>query len=142
MMGAYLTKFFKLQGYDIFALDFFYGDIPKIRCEKSAIPFYFLNVEVDEFPFEKEFFDVIILGEVIEHFTYSPITPLSEINKILKKDGVFVVTTPNAFRIIELLKMVSGYTLYRKLISSYREKPMWYKGKKFYYRHNKLYSKT
>ena len=53
---CYLTKFFKNQGYEISAIDFFYGDIPKIRCEKSGIPFYLSNVEVDDLPFEEEYF--------------------------------------------------------------------------------------
>ena len=76
---CYLTKFFKLQGYEIFAIDFFYGDLPKIRCEQNHIPFFYLNIEVDDLPFEKEFFDVVILGEVIEHFTYSPLFPLNRL---------------------------------------------------------------
>jgi hypothetical protein len=41
---CYLTKFFKNQGYEISAIDFFYGDIPKTRCLKNGIPFYLLIV--------------------------------------------------------------------------------------------------
>ena len=62
---CYLTTFLKLQGYKIFAIDFFYGDLPKIRCEQNHIPFFSLNIEIDDLPYENEFFDVIILGEVI-----------------------------------------------------------------------------
>lgn len=137
---CYLAKFFKLQGYEIFAIDFFYGDLPKIRCEQNHIPFFSLNIEVDDLPFEIEFFDVIILGQVIEHFTYSPLIPLRKIKKALKKDGTLILTTPNIFRVFELLKILSGYNLFYNLISPYQQKPIWYKGKRFYYRHNKLYS--
>lgn len=137
---CYLTQFFKNQGYEISAIDFYYGDIPKIRCQKSGIPFYLLNVEVDDLPFDEEYFDVIILGEVIEHFMYSPLGPLKKINRILKTDGVFILSTPGLFRIIGLLKMASGYTFFHKLLSPKKKSPIWYKGKKFIYRHNKLYS--
>jgi 2-polyprenyl-3-methyl-5-hydroxy-6-metoxy-1,4-benzoquinol methylase len=137
---CYLTKFFKFQGYEVYAIDFFYGDLPKIRCEQNHIPFFYLNIEVDDLPFGKEFFDAIILGEVIEHFTYTPRIPLRKIKKVLKKDGILILTTPNIFRIFELLRILSGYNLYNNLISPYREKPIWYRGKRFYYRHNKLYS--
>lgn len=137
---CYLTTFFKLQGYKIFAIDFFYGDLPKIRCEQNHIPFFSVNIEIDDLPFEKESFDVIILGEVIEHFTYSPIIPLRKIKKVLKKNGTFILTTPNNFRIFGLLKTLSGYNHFYNLLSPYPEKPIWYKGKKFYYRHDKLYS--
>lgn len=137
---CYLSKFFKRQGYEIYAIDFFYGNIPKVRCEQHHIPFFPLNVEVDDLPFEKDFFDVIILGEVIEHFTYSPLIPLEKIQKVLKKDGLLILTTPNIFRIIELLKIFSGYNFFYNQISPHQSKPIWYKEKRFYYRHNKLYS--
>ena len=102
---CYLTLFFKRLGTDISTIDFFYGDIPEARCEKNQIPFFWLNIEVDELPFEKGSFDVVILGEVLEHFNYSPVIPLTKIRRILKKDGKFIITTPNLFRITGLLKV-------------------------------------
>ncbi|MBW1782804.1 MAG: class I SAM-dependent methyltransferase [Deltaproteobacteria bacterium] len=137
---CYLAKFLKLQGFQVFAIDFFYGDLPKYRCEQNHIPFCFLNIEVDDMPFEKEFFDVIILGEVIEHFTYSPLIPLKKIRDALEKDGLFILTTPNVFRIFELLRILRGRSLFKPLRSSHQKRPIIYKGKRFYYRHNKLYS--
>lgn len=47
------------------------------------------------YPFGKESFDCIIAGEIIEH-VYSPYNFLKELNRILKKNGILIVTTPNA----------------------------------------------
>ncbi len=44
-------------------------------------------------PYPDGFFDVIWAGDVIEH-VYDTITLFSEFNRILKKDGYFIVSTP------------------------------------------------
>lgn len=136
---CYLTKFLKLQGSDVFAVDFFYGDIPKIRCKQSEIPFFQLNIEIDDISFGEKAFDVILLGEVLEHFNFSPLIPLRKIRKALKKGGRLILTTPNALRLVNLFKLLAGYNLYPHLMAYYQE-PIWYKGKSFYYRHNRLYT--
>ncbi|HSW88401.1 MAG TPA: class I SAM-dependent methyltransferase [Candidatus Saccharimonadales bacterium] len=45
-------------------------------------------------PFASACFDLVISGEHIEHLQ-DPDTYLSEINRILKKDGILLLTTPN-----------------------------------------------
>ncbi|UCG93675.1 MAG: class I SAM-dependent methyltransferase [Candidatus Aerophobus sp.] len=136
---CYLTKFLKHEGFEVFAVDFFYGDTPKIRCHESGIPFFQLNIEVDDLPFGEDVFDVIILGEVLEHFSYSPLIPLKKIRRALKNGGKLILTTPNALRLINLFKLLAGYNLYPDL-KTYCQEPIFYKGKSFFYRHNRLYS--
>lgn len=136
---CYLTKFLKLHGLKVYAVDFFYGDIPKIRCKESGVPFFQLNIEVDNLPFGEEVFDVVFLGEVLEHFNYSPLNPLRKIRRALKKGGRLILTTPNALRLINLFKVLLGYNLYPDL-NTYFEKPIYYKGMSFFYRHNRLYT--
>lgn len=50
--------------------------------------------EVEAAQFERDTFDVVTLWDVIEHL-HSPKSTLSEINRILKKDGLLVVSTPD-----------------------------------------------
>ncbi|PIR43810.1 hypothetical protein COV24_01040 [candidate division WWE3 bacterium CG10_big_fil_rev_8_21_14_0_10_32_10] len=45
-------------------------------------------------PFESNFFDLVISGEVIEHVKDTDVY-LEEINRILKKGGYFILSTPN-----------------------------------------------
>jgi len=59
---------------------------------------YGLNVftgTVEEAKFENDFFDVIILNNVLEHL-FDPKTTLNEINRILKNNGTLVIGIPNA----------------------------------------------
>ncbi|MDO8538453.1 MAG: methyltransferase domain-containing protein [archaeon] len=48
----------------------------------------------EEIPFEKNFFDSVVAGELIEHLK-KPELFAKESNRILKKNGVLILTTPN-----------------------------------------------
>jgi len=45
-------------------------------------------------PFKDEYFDTVILSNVIEHLSDSS-KVISEINRVLKKGGVFIISTPD-----------------------------------------------
>lgn len=60
------------------------------------------NVE-EELPYQNNEFDTVYLGELIEHVS-NPGKVLSEINRILKKDGVLIIDTPNAYNFKKLIK--------------------------------------
>ena len=64
------------QNSDLFS-DFVIGDIEKIP-----------------FPFQKSKFDVILLGDVLEHLI-DPYTTLKNLKQYLKDDGVIVASIPN-----------------------------------------------
>ena len=53
-----------------------------------------INKELQRLSFESSFFDVVSCMEVIEHIP-DPLGGLQEINRILKNDGVLVLSTPN-----------------------------------------------
>lgn len=46
-----------------------------------------------DLPFEKHFFDSVFCGEVIEH-VFNPREVLREINRVLKEDGILLLTVP------------------------------------------------
>jgi 2-polyprenyl-3-methyl-5-hydroxy-6-metoxy-1,4-benzoquinol methylase len=50
--------------------------------------------EVFNLPFKRECFDVIVMSEVIEHLEHQ-MKALNIVNKLLKHDGYFILTTPN-----------------------------------------------
>ncbi|MDD5552200.1 MAG: class I SAM-dependent methyltransferase [Candidatus Pacebacteria bacterium] len=54
---------------------------------------FFFNDE-SKIPFENNFFDLIIAGEIIEHI-YDTDFFLDEIYRLLKKDGFLILSTPN-----------------------------------------------
>lgn len=103
--------------------------------EKNGDQFFFefdhINIDKDPFPYPDKHFDVIIYGEVIEHLTDSPIYSLYNIHRVLKDNGILIVTTPNVFRFENLLKF-----LFNRKFSIYDP----YSGYGIYGRHNREYS--
>jgi len=81
-----------LKAKDIFGIDI--SEKAVSLCIKNGINAVKLNVDDDKLPYENGFFDAIFCGEVIEHL-YDPDFLLSEIYRVLKKGGIFLITTPN-----------------------------------------------
>ena len=52
------------------------------------------NIETDLIPFKNDYFDYIILGDVIEHLI-NPILTINRLKPYLKKGGTILITTPN-----------------------------------------------
>lgn len=70
------------------------------------------NIEKDPFPYEDDFFDVVLFCEIIEHLLSDPVHALTEIKRILKPGGVLVLTTPNVARLDNVRRIISGANLY------------------------------
>jgi SAM-dependent methyltransferase len=65
--------------------------------------FRFVRTESTSLPFEDEFFDVVLSNHVIEHVgaRLDQLTHLREIARVLKKDGVTYLATPNRWTLFE-----------------------------------------
>jgi SAM-dependent methyltransferase len=66
------------------------------------------NVEMDEFPYPDDTFDVVMFAEMIEHLAVNPVWALSEIHRVLKPGGHLIVTTPNALSIERVGSVLTG----------------------------------
>ena len=58
--------------------------------------------------FGSNYFDVVILIDVIEHL-FDPDAAIAEIKSVLKSNGVLVVTTPNLSSFVNRLLLLLGY---------------------------------
>jgi 2-polyprenyl-3-methyl-5-hydroxy-6-metoxy-1,4-benzoquinol methylase len=69
----------------------------------------FLNYEmgVKEFPIRDESFDLVVLTEVIEHVIFPQIL-VSEIARILRPNGLLIISTPNIHMLGNRLAMLIG----------------------------------
>ncbi len=66
------------------------------------------DAERDRFPYPDEHFDLVIAGEVIEHFAYDPMHMLLEARRILIEGGYLLVSTPNVGSVTGVAKALDG----------------------------------
>ena len=65
----------------------------KSACLKLDHVFH-ANIETHNIAFEKNYFDFIVLGDVLEHLI-DPKNVLTELHQFLKPDGYMLITVPN-----------------------------------------------
>ncbi len=123
------------------SIDFanYFGDTPlaygsetlaseKFR-ERHVIRFKHFNVEKDRFPYVRGAYDLVLFCEIIEHLTVDPVHTLVEINRLLRKGGYLIITTPNVLRYENVLKLILGKNIHDH-----------YSGYGAYGRHNREYT--
>ncbi len=64
-----------------------------------------LDLETNPLPYADKMFDVVFCGEVIEHHVDTD-WMLSEINRVLKPGGLFILTFPNIRTVLSLAMML------------------------------------
>ena len=106
--------------------------LPPGASERTEVERYckLFNVEEDGFPYPDDSFDVVLFGEMIEHMLMDPMATLRQIHRVLKPNGLLVLTTPNVARIENVLRLLHGANLYDP-----------YSGYGPYGRHNREYTR-
>jgi len=81
------------------------GDIDIARFKyKNEIEFKHCDI-TKEMPFADNTFDYVLLMEVVEHLR-NPYTVISEINRIIKKGGSLIISTPNILSLKSRLRFM------------------------------------
>ncbi|ACV24340.1 class I SAM-dependent methyltransferase [Methanocaldococcus fervens] len=80
----------------------FYGidiaDVEELLPKDLNIKFYRVNVDEEPLPFPDDYFDLVHTQQVFEHLYY-PQRAMSEIKRVLKKDGLLYIGVPSTLRI-------------------------------------------
>ncbi len=80
--------------------------------QSANLDFDHFNLEESRFPYDDASFEVVVFCEIIEHLLMNPVHTLKEIRRVLKPDGLLVVTTPNVARMNNVLAMADGLSIY------------------------------
>ena len=80
--------------------------------ERSLLAFERFNVEKDQFPYPDGSFDVVLCCELLEHLIFNPMHLLSEVHRVLKRSGRFILTTPNVIKIGNIVKLLRSENIY------------------------------
>lgn len=80
--------------YDVRAVDIqperFAPAIAELKLDVSRC-----NVEIEPVPFAENEFDVVLFNELFEHLRIDPIFTFREVFRVLRPDGVLLLSTPN-----------------------------------------------
>ncbi len=100
--------------HDHFPKNYYYGvditDIALVSARKRCPFANFQKMDLGNLAYDNEFFDIIICTEVLEHI-YEYETVIAELVRILKKDGMLIISFPN-----ETLWTLSRFILRRRPI--------------------------
>lgn len=105
-------------------------------------PYHTWHLEAQDAPFPDNSFDAVILSQTIEHFTFSPLHPLKEIQRILRPGGVMIIDAPNISCFHNISRLLRGKSLHWNFKKHYLEQaPEEANGVPYYDRHNHEYSR-
>ena len=83
--------------------------------QAHGIPIIPGELAVTDCPIPDQSFDVVIFAEVFEHLRIAPLRALVEIRRILKPEGLLLLTTPNIARLANILKLLRGQNIVETL---------------------------
>jgi 2-polyprenyl-3-methyl-5-hydroxy-6-metoxy-1,4-benzoquinol methylase len=107
--GGYLGKRVKDLGNEVSGIDISYVSIKE--SEKVLDKAFVVDIQEENFPFEANYFDIVILSEVIEHLFFPEIA-LEKIKMVLKENGKLIITTPNLLVFSNRIRILFGYFEY------------------------------
>jgi SAM-dependent methyltransferase len=105
--GGQLMIIFK----QLFGNDCTVGDIRSSQgatIKKAGLRFVEYNLINEPPPELERGFDVVVLLEVVEHIPFPIYWQMEHVRRILKPNGIVFLTTPNVFRVRNLVRMIAG----------------------------------
>ncbi len=82
-------------------------DGDSLDCVESYNPTYLCDLNLDEIPINDNFYDCVVAAEVLEHLL-NPYRAVREFYRVLRKDGVLVISVPNICSLVNRINMLRG----------------------------------
>ena len=133
--GMFVSGLKKL-GYSVAAVD--WGQpMTEDFWKQLGVEWHNCHIEADPLPFPDNEFNGVYMGQVLEHFTYSPRKPFNEIFRIMKPGGILVVDVPNVGEWHNFYRLIRGKNVLYDYKQHYiDDDPVFYKGLPYFNRHN------
>lgn len=87
------------------------SDKYKESVQKQGCDFRVCDLLYDDLP-DRDYFDVVIICEVIEHMPVPPYQILSKIKNWMKPGGLLFLTTPNLYRLRNVVRLMLGMRVF------------------------------
>jgi len=101
--GCFIIRF---KNYcEVFGVDISWRAI-KI-AKKAGIDAYEVDISCEKLPFEDEYFDIVYMGDLIEHLV-NPDFAINEVARVIKSNGFLVLSTPNLASWLNRLLLLLG----------------------------------
>lgn len=116
---------FALLSRDIFNADAEVADIDsryRASLDSAGIVFHHLDLIKDAFQFDRPF-DLVILGEVIGHVPAPPHVIFQKLGDVLNPGGRLALTTPNLFRLRNVLRMILAKPIFTPFVMPSKDRP-------------------
>lgn len=108
-----LSRTLKVE--EVYGVDI--SELSLSKCSEKDIRTYNVDVSSEPLPFPDEHFDIVTCLEVIEHL-FSPDNCISEIRRVLDKDGLAIFSTPNLAYWLNRLVLLFGAQPYLTQVST------------------------
>lgn len=105
---GFVGEIIKKKNNDVYGLDASMNCVE--AAQKKGIKAHIGDLE-KEFPFESNFFDTVVAGEIIEHILDTNFF-IDEIKRVLKPDGELIITTPNVASLARRIMLLLGMNPY------------------------------
>jgi len=108
----------KKCGYSVYASDipeFFSSPSFQRIYKNNDIPYTGFNLKKCPLPYESNFFDCVIICEVLEHLNFNPLPVLLEINRVLKTGGFIYIGMPNLASFNRRVDLLFGKSIHNSI---------------------------
>lgn len=94
----------------------------RATVDREGIPFHHLDLVHDELRLPRRF-DMVIMGEVIGHVPVPPHLVFEKLSAAMAAGGYLALTTPNLFRLRNLLRMLVAKPLFTPFVLPEKDSP-------------------
>ncbi|MCK4792999.1 MAG: class I SAM-dependent methyltransferase [Desulfobacteraceae bacterium] len=114
---GHMAAILKFAGLNIDAVDI-EPERSRELFESMDICYHKVDVESEPLPFPDNTYDLVIFSEILEHLRKNPLKAMAEIHRVLKPDGVCLLSTPQITPLMRW-RFLFGHDYQDDIISEY-----------------------